>query len=80
MISSGSESVDEPAGCAEEHGAVKAESSDEREVAADWRNLKKAKDELGQDSGSHGCQSGCTLKLVQHMTSCQNTCPEPWVQ
>ena len=47
MIRSDSESVDESAGSAEEHGAVKAESSDEREVAADWRGLKKAKEEPG---------------------------------
>ena len=61
MISSGSESVDEPAGSAEENGAVKAESSDEREVAADWRGLRRRKRSLDRLclNRNHGCPLEC---------------------
>ena len=44
MISSGSESADEPIDA--EAQAVKAESDDDREVAAEWRGLGRVKEEV----------------------------------
>ena len=46
MISSESESVDEPIGA--EAQAVKAESDDEREVAPEWRELRRFKEEVDE--------------------------------